>query len=555
MYWAALLAICHVVLATWSGSDDSVADEFFSTVPIITAPIIASTFTVSDTVYVMASQPASSDSELLEVKRDHAVYGIIDNVEATIVVATAPPALSTILSPQGSSAQMTALKDGTLVLTPGPSGTYGSSSNAGTNPGSGAGSGNGNDPGTGPGSSPGSNPGAGTGSGPGSGSGSSGEPELPSGAYGQLPNTTRQQSSSPTGGQPPNPAGQQTLNPTAPQFPSPGGQQSPSSQEQQPSSPTGGQSPNPTSAQSPNPAGQLSLSSAGTTLGVTIVTVPLLGTVVETVTISLESAPAPGNGPVTTITQTLPTTFTTIQASNPLPVSCESITAPWGPLSVPITPALPTTFVTVSGTCAGGPSPISIPSSMPSIVTVTVPGNQEPLSASVTSGGSPTNNVPGPTTTPNAPGWATTPNGLGPATTSNVPGPVTTPNVPGWATIPNVPSWATTPRTTVTVPNSVYTSHDTTGPQTSSSTCTTGVYTNVISTSTAQAATTAAATLAVGSSTSQHTTWSFGTSTTATPTVALVTGTNGAYITTESRLSVIYSVIVVTFLTSIARWI
>ncbi|KAI1369383.1 hypothetical protein F5Y08DRAFT_152208 [Xylaria arbuscula] len=641
MHWAVLLATCHLVVAIQSDLDAPMVDDSLLTVSTID-PIIASTFTVSGTVYVMADQPtvSPSDAEPLAEKRDYPVHGMADNVEATVVIATVPPALSTILSPQDATAIMTAVEDATAVSSPGPSGTYGSGSNTGTSPGngpgsgpgSGTGNGPGNIPGSGPGSSPGtgagsgpgsdtgnnptgSNPGSGTGSGPGSGPGSGGQPQLPSGAYGQPPPFPAGLSQSP------NPAGQQTQNPTAQQSPSPGGQQAPNSQGQQPSgfpggqsqNPFGGQSPNPTAEQSFNPAGQQSPNPTGNSPSAFITTVPILGTVVETVTISLQSVPGADNGPTTiTQTQTLPTTFITIQASSPISTPCESNNSPWGPLSAhgpsalpttivtvpgagaggpapvpvpPNTPGLPATFFTVPGAGPGGPAPISVPQSTPgvvtvtvpgagagaggpapnsnspstpSIVTVTVPGTQGPSSPSGALGNTPTANVPGPAATPIIPpGWMTIPGSPSPATTINGPGSVATPNGPNWATTPSVPSWATIPRTTVTVPNSAHPGLSTTIPQLSSSTCTTtGIYTNLISTSDAQGTTTAAATMAVGSSaSSQQSSWAFGTSSTATPTVALVTGTNAATVTADMNLPIVYSTVLITLLASIARLI
>ena len=62
--------------------------------------------------------------------------------------------------------------------------------------------------------------------------------------------------------------------------------------------------------------------------------------------------------------------------------------------------------------------------------------------------------------------------------------------------------------------------------------------------------------MAVGSSaSSQHSSWAFGTSSTATPTVALVTGTNAAAVTAGTNLPIVYSIIVVTFLAGIVRLI
>ncbi|KAI1168661.1 hypothetical protein F5B18DRAFT_669887 [Nemania serpens] len=655
MLLAVFLALCHSVVAAQPHIDHTAVDDAPSAMSI-TSSAFNPVLTHSGTVYVMANHPTllSSDIELALEKRDSFVSSGNDYVEATVVVATVPPALSTILTPQDPSTKITVLKDDTTAPAPGPSGAYGSGggTSPGTGPGTGPGSGTGTGPGAGTGSGPGSDsgnnpssggPGSGAGSGPGSngpgsnspggnnpgsngpggnnpdnGSGSDtgngGQPNLPSGAYGQPPNTAGQQPSSPAGEQSPYPSGQQSPNPTAQQSPYPSGQQSPypsgqqspNPQGQQPSNtegqqstnptagqsqnPSGGQTPNPTGEQSPNPAGQQSPSPTITGPGVLITTVPLLGTIVETVTISLESAPGNGPFPNSPTTELLPTTFVTIQASSPPSIPCESDTVPWGLLSAPDTPA-PTTFATIPG--AGGPVPVPTTTGTPNTITLTVPGNQgqpsapAPIFATPGTPGTIIVTVPGSQvqtsasgTTPAATGTpgtiiVTVPGSQGqssapgtiPAATGT-PGPVTvtvpgshgqssasvpspkpmTPNAPGWATTPNVPSWATVSGTTVTVPSSLHSSPGTAGPQLYSSTCTTGLYTDVIST--------AAATLAVGSSApSQHTTWSFETFATATPTVTPIPITNAGGVTIGLSLSVICSVIALVFITSITTMI
>ncbi|KAI0877537.1 hypothetical protein GGS24DRAFT_510824 [Hypoxylon argillaceum] len=603
MLFPIFLALGQTIVAAQSNIDYPAADNS-PTIPTTTSPLNP-ILTHLGTVYVVAGYPTafSSDNELEMEKRDSLAPGVDSYVEATVVITTVPPALSAILSPPGSSTEMTVLKDGTTAPAPGPSGSYGTGTSPGINPGDGSGSGPGSGPGsspgsgtgsspssgsgTGPGGDTGSNPtgsapGGGTGSGPGtnpggsgpgssgpgssgpgssspgsgpdngpgSGTGNGGEPDLPSGAYGQPPNTAGQQPSSPTGEQSPNPAGQQSPNPTVQQSPNPAGQQSPGptvqqspnpigqqpsgTEGQQPPNPTGGQpqnpgpgqSPNPTGGQSPNPAGQQSPNPFITNPGVTVTTVPLLGTVVETVTVSLESAPGNNPFPTSPTTEIIPTTFVTVQASSSLSTPCESDTTPWGLLSAPTIPALPTTFVTVPG----GPAPIfATPSNSgntPSTVVVTVPGTQGPLSAP-------------------APSWN--------PTISNVPGWSPTPNAPGWATAPSVPGWATLPGTTITVPSSLQSGLSSTVPQLLSSTCTTAKYTNVISASTDPSTSTAAATMAAGSSVSpQHTTQSSETFGITTHTAAPIPITNAGVSTVDLNLSVICGVITLAFITGIA---
>ncbi|GAP87357.1 hypothetical protein SAMD00023353_2700540 [Rosellinia necatrix] len=630
MLRVACLAFCHFVVGSQLKADHSTEDDHSSTISTIT-PALA-TVTHLGTVYVVFNhRPVlSPEPEATIEKKGLIALGIDDHVEATVVVATVPPALSTILSPQDPSAQVTTLAEGPSTPTNGPGGTYGSGSGTGTGagpgsspggstsagPGSGSGAGPGNGPGNppgipgntpgsapggapgnSPGSSPGSspggvpgggpgsspsngggtapggdtgnnpangNPGSGTGnepgsSGPGSGpgngpgtgpnngpgngpdngsggnGGSGGESNLPSGAYGQPLNTAGQQPSSPTNGELPNPTGQSSPNPT--------GQQPPSTEGQQPLNPTGPQSPNPAGSQPTNPSGeQQPPNPTATNPGALITTIPLLGTIVETVTVSLQSVA--GNSPFPTIcnpetavcetssSPTIPpllTTFITTQTSTPFPTPCESSNGPWSPLSVHETVTLPTVPVTVPGAGAGGPAPIPTTPCTLSTIVASVPGSQ----------GQPTIITPASNpTAPNVPGWTPKPGN------------------PGWTITPNSPGWATTPWTTITVPSSLHTG--TTNPTSFSSTCTTGIYTDVVSAPVDPPTTTSVATLAIGSSaSSQHSTWSFEAPATSTLSITPVTPIpiNAGVTAIQLNLSAIYAVVTLVFFTSIIRTI
>lgn len=509
-----------------------------------------STVIHSGAVYVVVSYPSasSSNTKLEPEKRELSANGNDDHVETTIVITTVPPALETVLVPQDPSAQAAALQDGTTTLTVGPDGAYGSGAGPGNNPSGGAGSNPSNGSGTTPGSNPGNNPTGGAGAGPGSGGAGSGPnngpgsapgngtPGLPSGAYGQPPTTAGQQ--------PPNPSNQQPSN-------SAGGQPQSSAGNETPN-PTGVQSPNPSGQQSPNPNGQQPPNPTITGPGSLVTTVPLTGTILETITISLASAPGNSPSPITCnpdtgscgplsspSTQSPPTTFITIQGSNTPSMPCESNGTPF---PVPNTPVSPTITITIP--VQGGSVSIPTTGNTPNTVIVTVPGGQ----------GQPTTSTsaPGFTTTLSPPGWD--------STTSNIPNQVTTPTTAGWVTTLSGSIWVTVPGTSVIVPwNSQQTASS--SQQTLSSTCSTDIYTNLVSTSidppdptdptdpTDPVTTTSAATMAVGSSTSlQHTTWSF---VTTIPTPSPVPVVNVGVAGAKFKLSTVCEVIAIAFIVSI----
>ncbi|KAI1185680.1 hypothetical protein F5B17DRAFT_445518 [Nemania serpens] len=527
MLLAAFLALCHTIVAAQSHVENAAADDTPSAMSL-TASAISPILTQSGTVYVVAVSPtlSPSDAEMtLEKRRTPASNGD-GHVEATIVVATVPPALSTILTPQNPSTQITALKDNTTAPTPGPSGAYGSGG--------------------------GINPSTGSGSGAGSGPSSGGEPNLPSGAYGQPPNTAGQQPSSPAGQQSSYPSGQQSPNPQGQQPSNTEGQQSTSPTAGQSQNPSGGQTPNPAGGQSPNPAGQQFPSSTIKDPGVLITTVPLLGTVVETVTISLEYAPgsSPSSAPPTT--EFLPTIFVTVQASSSSPSTpCESDPVPWGLLSAPEnTTALPTTFAAVPGT--GSPSPIPATTSTPDTITVMVPGSQEQPSTPAPNFTTPGTQGTIIVTVPGSQGQSSAPGTI--SATTGTPGSVivTVPGSHGQSSTPNVPGSVTVSGTFVTVPSSLHSGPSTAGSQLYSSTCTTGLYTDIVSTATVSSTVTSASTLAVGSSApSQHTTWSFATFVTATSTATPIPITSAGSMAIGLTLPVICSAIALAFITSI----
>ncbi|KAI1818349.1 hypothetical protein GGS20DRAFT_285295 [Poronia punctata] len=225
---------------------------------------------------------------------------------------------------------------------------------------------------------------------------------------------------------------------------------------QQPSSPTGDLSPSPANGQSPmgqSPysSGQpYNISTAIPTILTTVV--PVMGTIVETIIVSLEAGSTSGSlamssssgigtlGPISASnTETTPTTLVTSQEGVSLSATGGTVTI-WVPLSTsssstssvlsPILPSLPTTFVTISS--ASGSLPSSATSSCPSGA-VTVPGSEGPPSAA---------------------------------------------NSASTTTLDMVTS-VTTPVVIVSVPYSTVVGTDMAGPR-NATTCTTGIYTNVV---------------------------------------------------------------------------
>ncbi|KAI0397814.1 hypothetical protein F5Y17DRAFT_454700 [Xylariaceae sp. FL0594] len=411
--FVALLVLFHTVLTGGEILSDVEVPKPSLAVSTISSTLI-STVTHSGTIYVLAPQATFSPfgPEHIMNKRNPLSFHVDGQVEATVVIAPAPvsAAWTTFIEPQdaipsgygGSSVPGTSsgpYPTNGVGTSPagspggnagnGPAGNPSGGNGSGSGPGDTGGAPAGNTPGPESGNSPGGNTGGspvggnpgsnnnpnspnnGSGSGPESsgtnpsssggtgpgadsgnipsgnssdnGTGAGGQPSLPSGAYGQQPpSPSSQETAGPVGQQPPIPAatqtasslGQQTTNPASWGLPTPTGEGSPS--------PTGGQSP----SGQPTPVALTTIVSA-------------LGTVVETVTVTLQSAP--GNVPLATPSSSspgawspfsapngqpqpiTPGTFpsTTCDSSIPTDVISGSAAAPWGVMSAANTP--PTT--------------------------------------------------------------------------------------------------------------------------------------------------------------------------------------------------------------------